>query len=184
MSAFVDLFSKHAVELVCDVRSTPFSRFDPQFNRGVIEGRLRQRGIQYLFLGYALGARPKDPNVIVDGKVSYERLAHAGYFLRGLSHVCDLAQKQVLALMCCEKDPIDCHRTILVARRLVEAGRSVQHIRDTGEVESHEQAMARLVERLGIKPTLFCPNLDVISTAYQVQENRIACKTRTSQDGH
>src|SRR5439155_24000994 len=46
------------VTAVADVRSSPYSRRLPQFNRAALEASLRAAGIAYVFLGAELGGRP------------------------------------------------------------------------------------------------------------------------------
>ena len=81
-----------------------------------------------MFLGRELGARPDDPACYEDGRVRYARLARTALFRRGLDRVVDGAHRHRLALMCAERDPLDCHRTILVARELARRGLDVAHI--------------------------------------------------------
>jgi uncharacterized protein (DUF488 family) len=176
ISQFVRLLSQHAIEVVCDVRSVPYSKANPQFHREELGPSLRKHGIQYLFLGAALGARTRDPDCIVDGRVSYCKLAKSEHFTRGIAQVQALAASRRAALMCAEKDHLECHRTILLSRCLIANGCSVQHILDTGDIESHEDALARLIARLNFTPSLFRSRKDLLMTAYERQEERIAWK--------
>lgn len=176
ISQFVRLLSQNAIDVVCDVRSVPYSKATPQFHREELGFSLRKHGIQYLFLGAALGERTKDPNCIVNGSVSYEEVARLEPFTRAILQVQALAAARRVALMCEESDPLDCHRTILLARTLVARGCSVQHILNTGAVESHHDALKRLVERLNITPDQYPFREDLVRTAYRRQEERIAWK--------
>ena len=86
--AFLTLLLQHGVEAVADVRSSPFSRFNPQFNREALEAFLKENGIRYAFLGKELGARSEDRSCYIDGRVQYGRLAQTALFQSGLDRCC------------------------------------------------------------------------------------------------
>ena len=172
---FVFLLQTHGVTAVADVRSAPYSRFNPQFNRETVSEALAEHGIRYSFVGRELGARSKDPACYKDGRVQYARLARTAQFQRGLDHVIQEASKYRVALMCAEKDPIDCHRTILVGRELLRRGIDVAHILADGRLEPHEETIDRLLTRLGMaEPNLFFSRVELIDQAYAAQATRIA----------
>jgi uncharacterized protein (DUF488 family) len=172
---FLSLLRQHGISAVCDVRSTPFSRFNPQFNREAIRKSLAEAGIAYVFLGKELGARSEDPSCYEDGKVRYARLASTAVFRQGLERVRDGAQRYRIALMCAEKEPLDCHRTILVSRQLVAQGFDVQHILADGRLESHDAALTRLAGLLGLPAgDLVRSREERLEEMYRRQEERIA----------
>lgn len=175
ITGFVTLVQTHGVTAVADVRSSPYSRFNPQFNRETVSDALTEHGIRYLFLGQELGARSKDPACYENGRVQYARLARTVLFRSGLDRVVQEAVSDRVALMCAEKDPIDCHRTILVARELLRRGIDVAHILADGRLEPHEETMGRLLTRLGMaEPSLFFSRVELIEQAYAAQAARIA----------
>jgi uncharacterized protein (DUF488 family) len=170
---FLKLLQGQGVTLLADVRSTPYSRFNPQFRRDALAEALAEQGIEYLFLGEELGARSKDPSCYDEGRVSYRKLAATELFRHGIDRVLAAAKTHTVAIMCAEKDPLDCHRTILVARELVERGESVAHILATGDIASHEQVMERLRDKLKLGPAdLF--GGDVNEQAYELRGQQIA----------
>ena len=171
---FIALLRRHDVTAIADVRSQPFSRYAPQFNKADLSTALRQAGVQYVFLGKELGARSNDPNCYIDGRVQYGRLAETDSFKVGVERVFTGAQTERIALMCTEKDPLDCHRTVLVAARLEARGAQVSHIREDGSTELHDQAMDRLMHQLGMQPSLFRTRDEQVSEALAAQEARIA----------
>ena len=146
LEAFVALLQQHDVTAVADVRSTPYSRFNPQFNREPLADTLEAERIRYVFLGNALGGRSDDPACYEDGRIRYDRVAATESFRNGLDRVMDGAARHRIALMCAEKEPLDCHRTLLVARALDERGVDVAHIHADGVTESHKAAMDRLLD--------------------------------------
>ncbi|MFZ0583384.1 MAG: DUF488 domain-containing protein [Candidatus Acidiferrales bacterium] len=174
---FVSLLRQHRVTALCDVRSQPYSRVNPQFNREELKKSLRAFEIKYVFLGKELGARTQDPTCYDDGKVRYDRLARTELFRQGLERVLKGAKVYRVALMCAEKEPLECHRTILVARHLAELGFEIQHIHADGTLESHADAMNRLANmlKLGEKEHhLFRSSEELLVEAYHLQEERIA----------
>lgn len=172
---FVSLLKAHGVTAVADVRSSPFSRFTPHFNRGTLQVSMKAAGIHYLFLGRELGARSDDPAHYIRGKVSYERLAKSNRFREGIKRVLKGAKEHRIALMCAERDPLACHRTILVARALEEARAAVMHIGPDGAIESHSEALSRLMRELRIREDdLFASPEELRDRAYREQEARIA----------
>ena len=175
LADFLALLRRHGVTVLADVRSAPYSRFNPQFNREALAKALDEQGVRYVFLGRELGARSKDPACYEDGRLQYERLARTALFRGGLDRVVQCAREERVALMCAEKDPIDCHRTILIGRELVGRGAAVTHILEDGRLEPHGEAMQRLLERLGIAgPHLFFSPAELIEEAYTAQAARIA----------
>jgi uncharacterized protein (DUF488 family) len=174
---FLALLQQHAISALCDVRSHPYSRMYPQFNREELQEFLRPHDIHYVFLGKELGARSEDPACYDRGKISYARLAQTTPFQQGLDGVEKGLQEHRLAIMCAEKEPLDCHRTILVARHLAARGLEIQHILADGALEAHTDALRRLSDSLHLRANelhLFCSPDDLLADAYRLQEQRIA----------
>ena len=174
---FVALLGASDVDLVVDVRSAPRSRWVPHFNPDSLEPILEHAGIEYSFMGVELGGRPADRSSYdADGRVSYERAAMADDFCDGIALLIRQADERRIALLCMEKDPLECHRALLVARALADQGVDVQHILPDGAVESHEALMNRLLESQGLppQPDLFRTREDVIADAIRQQASRVA----------
>ena len=146
--AFVALLRAQGVTLVADVRSAPYSRFNPHFNRKALDAALNERGIAYLFLGRALGGRPEDRACYEEGRVRYDRVARTPLFREGIERVVAEARRERVALMCAEKEPLACHRTVLVGRSLAAEGVAVAHILADGSLEPHDATMDRLLASL------------------------------------
>ena len=172
---FVTLLQSHYATAVADVRSVPYSRLNPQFNQERLAATLEDHGIRYVFLGRELGARSKDPACYKDGQIQYSYLARTDLFLRGLDRVIQGALRYRIALMCAERDPIDCHRAILVARELANRQIDVAHILGDGRLEPHDETNERLLMRFGLcEPQLFSLRSELIEQAYEAQAARIA----------
>jgi uncharacterized protein (DUF488 family) len=172
---FIELLRTQAVTAVADVRSQPYSRLHPDFNRESLAEALKNHSIAYVFLGRELGARSEDPTCYENGRVQYGRLAGSPLFKAGLQRVIEGAKAHRLALLCAEKEPLACHRTLLVSRALEAAGVTVAHIHADGGLESHSDAMTRLLRLLGMPDAdLFRSKEQLIADACAAQEQRIA----------
>jgi uncharacterized protein (DUF488 family) len=140
---FVELLRGAGITAVADVRSVPQSRRYPQFGRVRLERSLREAGIAYVYLGVELGGRPADPTLLRDGKPDYERMAATPAFGAGLDRIVDGARRYRIAAMCAEREPMECHRFLLVSPHLLERGVAVQHILAGGTIEPHDVTQAR-----------------------------------------
>ncbi len=174
------------VAAVADVRSTPYSRRQPQFNRSTLRKSLDEHGIAYVFLGTELGGRgPDDSAFDENGRVQYRRIAESTPFREGLARVRAGSERMRLALMCAEREPLDCHRGLLISRVLVSQGTPVLHIRADGQLETHRQAECRLLHLVGLhEPDLFRTEEQILAESYERQEARIAyVKPDTNAEG-
>lgn len=183
---FTAMLQTHGVTTVADVRTAPYSRYTPQFNHDALRDALEASAIVYVFLGGELGGRPADHSCYDEsGRVLYERVAETDAFDDGLRAVMHLAEQGRVALMCSEKEPLDCHRTLLVARALAERGVAVRHILGDGGIEDHGAAMDRLVEEdsregsLGLYPSgdMFRSRADIVADALGRRASKVAYKS-------
>lgn len=182
---FVEILRGFSIEVVVDVRSAPYSKYCPQFNKETIEQVLRSSGIKYLFLGKELGARPTDQACYVNARVSFEELRSSECFRQGIYRLLDGIEKCNVAMMCSEKEPIKCHRAILISRILSEKGMSVKHILNKTESLDHKDLEAMLLKKFKMEETLFGTPFSIqsdIEEAYKKQEYLI-CYKETVQDG-
>ena len=146
---FVGLLRRHGVTALADVRSTPFSHFNPQFNRPALQQGMKAHAIKYVFLGRELGARPQDRSCYENGQVRFDRLKETALFKGGIKRVMRGLETCAVALMCAEKDPKDCHRALLVAPALTELGVEVFHIMEDGSIEPHAGTVSRMPDPAG-----------------------------------
>ena len=171
----LSLLKRHEITAIADVRSQPYSRLNPQFNKEPFKMALRESGLSYVFLGAELGARTDDASCYVNGKIQYELLARTSGFQRGLDRLRQGTEKNRIAIMCAEKEPLACHRTILIARRLREQNISVSHILDSGILEEHDTSIERLLKLLNLaEPDMFRSREELVSLAYTLQGDKIA----------
>jgi uncharacterized protein (DUF488 family) len=183
LEVFLHLLTAHAVSAVADVRSVPASRFSPQFNRDPLKRALGEVGVKYVFLGKELGARSEDPTCYVDGQVQYSRLAETPAFDLGVTRLLEGAKRERIAVMCTERDPLDCHRTLLVARHLTRRGAVIDHILADATLEPHRTAMLRLRKMHGLADEdLFHTDEELLLEALSRQEARIAYVDHSGPD--
>jgi uncharacterized protein (DUF488 family) len=168
---FIDLLRGAGIGVVLDVRSIPQSRHFPWFGRHRFEAALAAAGIGYIYMGELLGGRPKDPATRRDGVIDYDLIAATPSFQAGLARVTDEAGRRRVALMCAEKAPLDCHRTILVARHLAARGQDVTHLLADGARQPHAAIEEELLTR-------YAPADDLLTTGKSRTE-RLAAAYRT-----
>jgi uncharacterized protein (DUF488 family) len=179
----IDLLTRYDITAVADVRSHPYSRMNPQFNKKGFQRDLKTAGIAYVFLGRELGARSEDRSCYVNGKVQYDLLAQTVLFQEGLDRLCQGMNTHRIALVCAEQDPLTCHRAILVCRHLVARGVAAQHILKDGRLESHDEALKRLLAELGLpEHDLFRARDEVMAEAYLRRGQQIAYTERELSD--
>lgn len=143
---YLALLEQHRITVLVDVRSAPYSRYMPQFNKANLEGLLRQHHVDYRFAGKWLGGQPQDPGVYRDGvvpddstaraefleKVDYEAVMRQDWYRRAIDHLLAIvrdaaARDERVAIMCSESNPHECHRHHLIARSLIDP-----HVRVVG----------------------------------------------------
>ncbi len=142
---FVALLQSAGVDAIADVRSVPFSRFFPWFSQKVLAARLAEAGIRYAAMGEALGGRPRNDRLYRNGVADYEAMAAQPEFLRTLESLVASTARSRICLLCAERDPLDCHRFLLVSRRLAEHKLAIGHILHDGAIEPHDTAEQRLL---------------------------------------
>lgn len=151
---FLTLLKRHEIQTLVDVRSTPYSRFNPDFNRADLNGYLQDQDSEYIFAGEFLGGRPSAPEYykareVPTGKADYLNLvdhvavAESEWFRRGLKRLLEISAMSKTVLMCSEENPFQCHRHQLIAPSLCRCGALVSHIRRDGKLQSVDPSAFR-----------------------------------------
>ena len=180
---FVELLERHSISCVADVRSAPYSRRNPQFNRETLRDSLKEHGFAYVWLGRELGARTEHEDCYVDGRVSFEQLSRTSSFREAIGRLLDGNETYTIALMCAEKEPLNCHRTILVARHLEAIGVPIEHILATGKSEPHAATVSRMIDLVGLeRKDLFLSNDEIVDRAYRLREETVAYRDPAKAD--
>ena len=130
--------------------------------------------MHYVFLGKELGGRPADPACYENGRASYSRMAQTDVFKAGLDRVIEGSVSHRIALMCSEGQPLNCHRTLLIARALAERGLAIAHIERNGQSASHAEIEARLIHVVGLSENLLRSRDELLAEAYDLQAGRVA----------
>ena len=146
--AFVNLLKAHNITCVVDVRSAPYSKYVPQFNKDEFKKTLAVQEIQYVPMGEEFGARRSDPS-LYNGKgyLDFEATAKSAVFLKGIERIAKgMLDGYRIALMCTEQNPLDCHRFSLVARSFAQFGFCVKHILQDGTLQTQEQVEDALLD--------------------------------------
>lgn len=140
---FLDLLKSHAVQVVVDTRSQPYSKYATQFDHEPLKASLQSAGIRYLYLGRELGGRPEgDEFYDAEGHVQYDRVAATQLFQEGLSRLEQGVREFRVAMLCAEENPAACHRRLLVGRVLLDHGVRVDHIRGDGRIQTEDEVAA------------------------------------------
>ena len=136
MATLIGLLATHAIDVVVDVRSAPYSRYAPQFNRRELQAALAAAGFKYVFMGKELGGRPDDAELYDErGHAVYSRVERSPLFLAGLARLEAGIGKYRVTILCSEENPAGCHRHLLIGHVLERKGIRVLHIRGDGSVQ-------------------------------------------------
>jgi uncharacterized protein (DUF488 family) len=183
IAVFLNLLQMHNISALGDVRSQPYSHYVPQYSYETLKAELAKRNISYVFLGKELGARSDNPACYHQGKVQYQRLAQESEFIQGLTRVQHGMERYRIALMCSEKDPIECHRAILITRQLAKNNIVINHIHADGTLETQQAMESRLLTLCKLPECdMFNNRAHFLAEAYKIQEERIAYLDETQKN--
>lgn len=174
IESFIELLTKYEINAVADVRSQPYSKYKPEFSQDALKKKLLESSIYYVFMGKELGARREEAECYIDGKVSYDLVRKSKIFKKGIDRLLKGLKKYNIVLLCAEKDPIGCHRTILIARHLFDIGIDVSHLHSDGRIEKQSKLEERLLEQYQRnQKDLFFSTEELLKEAYHLQEDKI-----------
>lgn len=140
---FLSLLKKFHIDYLIDVRSKPYSRFNPQYNQSTLKKFLEKNNVQYVFMGNELGGWPRDKSCYNKlGMPDYEIIKEKDFFKAGIERLKTAYEKNIqVAIMCSERKPIECHRTMLIGTFLEDQGISLLHIDEKGELKNQDRVM-------------------------------------------
>lgn len=144
ITEFLDLLRTYGIDYLADVRSQPYSKFNPQYNREALHRSLNNQNIKYIYLGDTLGGRPQDPSCYnATGRIDYDLVQQKDFFRKGIERLRSAYAKELkVALMCSERKPELCHRSKLIGRTLEEEYIPIHHIDEHGELKDQEAVTA------------------------------------------
>jgi len=178
-SSFNEWLQYYKVEAIADVRSLPYSRIRPEFNKDILMNNLKKSDIKYVFIGDHCGARVDDLSCYVDGYVDYTKVKETKNFKTGIERILKGLSSYNIGLLCAEKDPINCHRDILVCRNLKTYNISINHILADGKLEDNDATEKRLLNVLKLTDNdLFISAEEQLELAYDRQGKNIAYKLK------
>jgi uncharacterized protein (DUF488 family) len=132
---FISLLKQYGIKTVVDVRSAPYSRHVPQFNKDRIKTELMKEEINYVFMGNVLGGKPEKFKGETSDDAKYRKISLQEEYKNGISRLIEIAKENKTSIMCSEENPENCHRHLLIAKSLLAKGVEVKHIRGSGMVE-------------------------------------------------
>jgi len=178
---FLELIRKYGVNCIIDVRSVAASSYNPQYNEEPFKNFLKNNKIVYMHFSEEFGARQSDPDLLDEkGKVDFEKVRKSRLFQDGLERVWKGINKgEVIAIMCSESEPLDCHRFSMVSVGLVEDGFEVKHILKDKSVKTNVELENELMNKYEKKlpqSDLFNPNVTTemqLKVAYRLKNQEI-----------
>lgn len=179
---FIDLLSKHNVNCVVDVRSSPYSKHNPQFNKENLKQNLEKMSFTYLYMGDLLGGRYTTPELLYpDGKVDFSKVIKTKQFCDGIQRIITGMEKgYTIAIMCSEKNPLNCHRFGLISYELTKRGISVKHILENTEIVLHDELEKQILneykkdsQQEDLFNTSAEDNVPLLEKAYELRNKKI-----------
>ncbi len=180
LERFMSLIGDNQINAIADVRSSPVSRFQPHFDKDALKASLKAEGIADVFLGRELGGRPRSPILYTKGIADYGKMAATAEFKTGVERLIAGAKTHRIAMMCSEHDPLDCHRCLLVARKLNDSLLPLAHILGNGSLELQKENENRLLSlEEGEDKELFLSRDEKLAIAYAKRARKVAFREQT-----
>jgi hypothetical protein len=183
IESFIDILKKHEVNVVIDVRSTPYSKHTAQFNKENLQRVTSHNRIYYSSFSKEFGARRKENCVYTNDTVSFDKVKQLPIFINGVERIRKgLQEGYRIALMCTEKEPADCHRFSLVAKGISERiGVYANHILYDGTLMTTKDIEQQLLKQYSIEAELFDGNDDPLVQLYKTLEHKVAYSLHSSE---
>jgi uncharacterized protein (DUF488 family) len=165
LERFLDLLRRHGIGAVADVRSRPCSRFVPHFSKERLQLLLAEEGIGYLYLGRELGGKPPRGDPASPASDYGSRIGQPE-FREGIARLLEAARRQRVAMLCRERDPLDCHRLHLICRYVAPLVGRIDHLLAEGGLEAQGATERRLLARAGPDELPLFGRDDALAQAY------------------
>jgi len=186
---FLELLKEYSVNCLIDVRSVPASAYNPQYNQEPLSNFLKKNEITYFHFAEEFGARHTDPDLLDDeGKVDFEKVRKSWNFRNGVERLwLGIDKGFIIALMCSESEPFDCHRFSMISIALEKDGFEVKHILKDKTLKSNTELETQLLKKYDKKlpkPDMFNPNIstdDQLKAAYRLRNKEIAFSPYTKE---
>jgi len=173
---FISLLNKHKINAVADVRSVPYSQHTPQYNKEVLIKTLKGKSIYYLDFSKEFGARRNEEDAYTNNRVDFKKVIKLPNFIHGIERISTgISKGYKIALLCTEKNPLDCHRFSLVSKALIEKlDINVDHILFDGEILNHYELEKNMLCDLGFEKDLFDDYKTLLENAYEKIISKVA----------
>ena len=181
---FIMALKQDLIKAVIDIRSAPYSSYYEQYNKDNIKNSLKKHDIHYLFFGDELGAKPKDKKLYSNNVADFAKITNSAAFTNGCKRVMDGLNQFPVCIMCAEKDPINCHRAILITNsfRKIYPEINILHIHSTSNVEQQESLDQRIMAKYNLEhEDLFMNFEERLNAAYLLREKDIAYNDATER---
>jgi uncharacterized protein (DUF488 family) len=151
IETFIQELKSFSISFLIDIRTKPFSKWNPVFNQDTLKFLISKQAIKYVYMGDDLGGLPRDISCYTNGKVDYDILKTKDFFQKGLERLLVANQKGLnIAIMCSESNPAECHRTKLIGIELQKKGVGLRHIVGIGKERSQNQVIVELTNGDGL----------------------------------
>jgi len=171
--SLLDILKTHRITALADVRARPYSSFKPEFSQDLLKSYLQKNDIAYVPIGDQLGIPISNREGCSPTKTLFQVIAESANFKKGLERIENGLQRHHIVLMCAEKDPLDCHRFLLISRHLPARIR-IKHILGNGKIEDNNQTIERLLRMSELdQPDLFRSREELLDLAYAAQEETV-----------
>jgi uncharacterized protein (DUF488 family) len=148
---FLKELNSFDIKYLIDVRTSPYSKYNPQYNRELLKNNLAEVNITYIYMGDNLGGLPSDRSCYIEGKVSYDLIKEKDFFIEGLSRLIKAYEKEInVAVMCSESKPEECHRSKLIGQELMNKNISILHITEIDKTKDQLTLMNELTKGKGL----------------------------------
>jgi len=173
---FISLLNKYKINAVADVRSVPYSQHTPQYNKEVLSRILKEKTINYLDFSKEFGARRKENDAYTNNRVDFKKVIKLPDFINGIERInAGINKGYTIALLCTEKNPLDCHRFSLVSKALIDtSGIIVDHILFNGELLNQRDLEKEMLCDFGFEDDLFDDYKSQLECAYEKISNKVA----------
>jgi uncharacterized protein (DUF488 family) len=173
---FTLLLNKFKINAIADVRSVPYSQHTPQFNKDFLINILKGISIHYLDFSKEFGARRKEDTAYTNNRVDFQKVIKLPNFIKGIERISVGINKGYnIALLCTEKNPLDCHRFSLVSKGLVEyLGVDINHISFEGGILNQYDLENKMLINYKFENDLFMDHKTLLEAAYKIISNKVA----------
>lgn len=168
---FLKRLDMHHIDTVVDIRGTPYSKYNIQYNKERLAYALKDRGYTYIYMGKEFAAKRQNSSLYnEEGYADFEKVVYDADFLHGIERLKKGCKKGYrIVLLGAKQDPTECHRFVLVGRALVKNGFQVHHLLHDYKVSSQEDLEPYLVEKY-YSPSLQLSLNPLLGEAYDEED--------------